>query len=493
MNSTSRLIRLNLILSLFYIVTKIDGNIYANSRALAELIQGLQNLSNIESAEQVDGEKFDFQNTVISINHTVENFNKKTSCGVQAWSNKLENACKCCLIQNAPELDTGKPPSEVLQICLNKKECDNSVIEEMLNQEKIAYRSKEKNLRELISHLYNKSIIIKEVLPHNIKFNHDGSFTEDSAKEFLAQAYEEKKLRIPNFRSASCLNVTDILSEKGYMTSQLFSVTSNCLSKETNYILKEMTAGTSEVIYLQRSSLIPGLTTYLYPATIQGFPSFVLPLAYISYNYAGREHYLSLMLKAPGILLSSLVTKYKNQAVSKSDIEEAYYQTGFTLSNFHKKFMSDFKQQAKPGQLLNTTYIQGDAHQSNIFYDKVTNRVTFIDNEKFTVRSPGNPFLDIEAFIFITLNHLIPNHIKNDQKFLNDWIFLTAKNFLEGYISAYNMDDKSKVLEELVHRFNDSTSYLFPASYRSYQNYRTIFEKIFEEFRNDISKHQGDK
>lgn len=457
---------------------------------LQELTTGLHNLSNIKILEEnvenkpveISQYKFGFTNTVISVDNIVNELDQRASCDARYWNNKLENACKCCLIQNAPKLDIGKKPSEILKICLDKNQCNNGVIQALLNQEKIESKDNEEKIRELIYHIYNKSVIVKEVFPHDIKFNADGTLTESAVKELLVQGYKEGKLRDPNFSSISCLDAKNILSEKGTGTDQLFSITSNCLGKENDFILKDLLKGSSEIIELQKTSLIPRLNNYIYPKNVLRFPSFVFPFAYISYNFGGKEHYLSLMMKASGVPLSLLTKEYKNNSINKSDVELAYYKTGFAFSNFHQKFMKNFKQLAKPGQLLNLTYVQGDAHQSNIFYDKDTNRVIFIDNEKFS--SQKNPFEDIEVFIFRSLI-FIPPALFVDQKFLHDWIFLSTLSFLKGYIEAYKINDRIKILEELMVKFSTESSYIheFFTYYDEYKRYEHIFDKIFEELK----------
>ena len=461
------------------VMTSYSINLLANQQ-LQELTASLQNLSNVIPIEQNNNEKFGFTNTVVSINQIVEMFNEKTDCNAKPWSDKLENICKCCLIKNAPALDDGKKPSEVLQICLDKKQCDNSIIQELLNHEKIEIEGQEEKLRELISDIYNKSVIVKEIFPHDIKFNSDGTLNEEMVKQLLVQAHQSKKLNDPNFSNVSCLNIKDIMSQKGFSTEQLFSIVSNCLGKKNDYILKGVDR--REIINLQKTSLIPGLDTYIYPKNVSGFPSFILPFAYISYNYKNKDHYLSLMLKAPGYQMSSFAKKYKEQIISKSEVVDEYYQTGFSLSQFHQKFMKDFKHLAKPGQLLNLTYIQGDAHQDNIFYDKATNEAIFIDNEKFS--SPENPFEDIEMFTFRSLLFL-PGALIIEKNFFDQWFFLSISSFLKGYIDAYKIDERPNILEELIFNFRNGSSYCqknpWCTYFDDYKHYEYIFDKIFEE------------
>ena len=440
---------------------------------LQELTTGLHNLSNIKILEknvenkpvEISQYKFGFTNTVISIDNIVNELDQRASCDARYWNNKLENACKCCLIQNAPKLDIGKKPSEILKICLDKNQCNNGVIQELLNQEKIESKDNEEKIRELIYHIYNKSVIVKEVFPHDIKFNADGTLNEDTVKELLVEAYQENKLKDSNFKDTSCLSIKNIFTKKaGGESAQLFSITSNCLNKPTDYILKEMKPGLEEVKNLEKVNLISNLAPYKYPKIIPGFPSIILPIAYMSYNYSGKNHYLSLMLKAPGVRLSSLVGRYKNHTIDKADVEQAYYQTGFAFSKFHQ-----------------IAFNQGDAHEGNIFYDKSTNQIIFIDNEAFFIG--WNSFIDIEMFIFPTFWFLLHPLKKIDATFLNNWILLSIGSFLKGYIEAYKIDERKQLLEKLIRQFNDEQSYSDKYLYLFYINKKGIFDKIFEELK----------
>ena len=475
-----------IILSLYPIVS--NYIVYSNPIELQELTANLQNLSNIKVVREPAGlikpikeQRFDFKETIVSIGGVVKSFDKQTPCNIEKWSNKLENTCKCCLIKNAPLLDQGKKPSEIIKICSNKNECNSSVIQEFLNQEKIENNDEEEKLRELISHIYNNSVIVKEVLPYDIKFDPQGKLTESGVKELLVQAYRDGKLNDSNFSSVSCLNAKNILSQSsGRHVKQLFLVTSNCLNKKVDYILKDMEKGLYEVGHLQASSIISSLRPYIFPNFVPGFPSFIFPVAYISYNYAGKDHFLSLMLKAPGISLSSLLAKYKEQAISKSEVELAFYQTGSALSRFHQLSLSG----SGRGRLLHP--IQGDAHQENVFYDKATNQVIFIDNDSMSVNDVA--FLDLFLFVFGFLWNLKSKNtsIINDQAFLNDWIMLTIKSFLKGYIDAYKIEDRYKELEGLILKFTNKRYYPPRSSfiYDEYLKSKTIYDKIFEELKN---------
>lgn len=432
-------------------------------------------------------EKFDFDKTVISIAHIVKEFDKNTTCQVQEWK-ELENSCKCCLVKYAPQLDFGKKPEDVLNICFNKEQCNQKEIQGILNKYKISSPNKTQNLLDLITKLYDISIIIKTVSSKDIKFNNDGSFTESSVVNFLAQAYNEHKLLDRNFKDTSCLKATNIMKEKGFNTKQLFLVRSTCSNQQQDYIFKEsITGGYNEVINLQKSLVIPALAPYIYPHEVNNFPSFILPEAYVAYKYNNKEHDMALMIKASGVILSSLVKSYKNNEVTKSDVEHAFYETGLSISSFHKTLMAQFKNLATPKKLLNPTYIHGDAHQSNIFYDKDKNHVTFIDNERLQ-DAPKDPFIDIQYVLLMTYKLFTPENIKLDKNFMSEWLTLTIEQFLTGYIDAWHINQRKMLLEEIIDRFNAKEDYNTSHNlYDIYQLNKLAFNKAFEALRKKYS------
>jgi len=431
-----------------------------------------------------NSEEFAINKTVISISNIVKDFDKQSSCNGPEWNNNLENACKCCLIKNAADLSRGKTATSILNSCLTNHKCDIKLIFEA---EKIPYnqsKPSEDEIQSLIYKLYQKDIIVKEVSAHTIKLKSNGDFTEEAVIQFLSEASQEKKLKNTAFKKISCLKSTDIITEKGYQTKQLFLVSSTCPEKKEDFIFKEIASGTEEIIRLEKTFIMPELHPYFYPKKVINFPSFIMPSAYMSYVYNNNYHYMSLMPRSPGLLLSSLVKKYKEKSISQPDVEKAYYETGLALSNFHKHFMSKFKDKQQPNTLLNPTLIHGDAHQGNIFYDKDSNQVIFIDNERIASESPKNAFKDISYSLLITYKLFTPSDIKNDTKFFNNWILLSAKNFLKGYIDAYDMILREKLLNELIAKFGNESD-MGQNLYQEYKKYQPIFDKIFDELKSE--------
>lgn len=400
--------------------------------------------------------------TVVTIDNIVKELDDNTSCDLTLWANKLENSCKCCLVKYAYLLDQGKSAMDILSLCNTKKRCDSAVIEQLESERNLKdEKNTEDKLKKLINILYESSVIIKEVKPHDIKFDSRGFFNESSVVNFLVESYKNKKLSNPSFKESSCLTAKDILGQKGYQTTQLFLISSTCAGRQNDYILKEIASGTAEIMGLEKSFLIKPFGPYIYPRHIANFPSFIFPIAYISYTYNGKPHYLSLLDRSPGVILSSLAKQYKDKQISSPEVIKIYYEVGVAMSNFHREMMKYFKDKANPEILLNPTYVQGDAHQANIFYDKDTNRTIFIDNEKITWVSPADPFKDIQLFFFTTINNsmFLPPEVRSDRDFINKWLLLTAESFVNGYIDAYPSELRSKVAQELINKFKSSGDY----------------------------------
>ncbi len=428
--------------------------------------------------------------TVVLIDDIVKEISQEDfKCDINLWANKIENACKCCLIKFAPEI-TGIETSaqEIIKTCTNpnKKRCDIDLINRLEKENKLyAFKTPDEKLKKLIEILYKKSIIVREIHPHNITFNQMGYFaTPESVAKFLAQAYNENKISNPSFKSADCINITDIMGQKGYQTSQLFVVESACDITPKKYILKEIASKTKEIARLENSSLIKALYPFIYPKREPNFPTFLFPIAYISYSYNNTDHYLSLLDMAPGVLLSNLIIKYKNNEISQEDIKHIYYKVGFSISRFHQRMSYHFKNDNQYDNImLKPTYVQGDAHQANIFYDKDQDQVIFIDNEKIAAddnnnKPPKDPYYDIRKFFFTTLQMFTPENIKNDRNFINKWLKITISNFLKGYIDVYKEESRTQLLSELYNKFRSDNSYY------NWPIIEDVFKEIFSDYSN---------
>lgn len=417
--------------------------------------------------------------TVVIIGEVVKEFDEQTPCDFQYWASKLENSCKCCLIKKAPEiLAQTKTAQEAIDECIaQEKHCNLAIIETLLKQERIADPSRQEALKKLIILLYNHSTVVKEAQSNNITFDAQGNFIESAIPNFLAQAFKDGVLSNPDFKNASCISAQDIISEKGFQTRQLFMVSSTCSGKKSEYVLKEIASGTAEILRLTQSVLIPELTPYVYPNHVSGYPLFIMPTAYISYRYNNKDHYLALMPKSEGIKISSLVELYKRKQISKEKIEKIFYEIGHALAKFHNKFMDEYKNKAKPGTVLTPTIVHGDAHQANIFYDEKTNTVILIDNERIITYLPTTPAWELRYLFFTTFELFTPTTIKKDQPFFNDWIYLTMKSFMKGYMSIYPKHQWKQIINEVLTDLQENK--------QRYEKYEEPMNRVFNELKKE--------
>jgi len=322
------------------------------------------------------------------------------------------------------------------------------------------------------------------VYPHDIKFDSQGNFTELALSEFLAQAYKDNKLANSDFESVKCTKVQNLMGGgrhiTGTQTKQLFKIISSCnkAGESREYILKEMKLGIHEIKKLENSVIIEDIRPYIYPKKVSNFPSFIFPIAYISYVYNNKPHYLSLLDRSPGVLLSTLISQYKENKIKDEEVKEIYFNVGFALSNFHKEMMKHFKDKANPNILLNPTYVQADAHQANVFYDKANKQTIFIDNENIKLNAGKDPFYDITWFFFVTLSLFIPNDIMQDKGFLNKWTILTMESFFQGYINAYEKGLREKLALEIFEKLRKSAGY--STYYYSYNDNKDVVESIIK-------------
>lgn len=404
-----------------------------------------------------------WQKTVIVMEDIAQKFDQNSSCDIQQWANKLQNSCKCCLIKKAYEVLSGEASAiKSIEECINeKKECDTGIIDNLLDQAELpdTDENQETILKELLTFLYNQSIIVKEIEPGGTFFDSNGHFKTNFVGQFLEQAFKAGILKEPDFKSSSCITAEDIMKEKGFQTRQLLKVQTTCGSTKKSYILKEIATGPDEILRLTESSIIADLKPYIFPNIIAGYPTFIMPTAYISYRYNDKNHYLSLMPESSGIKLDKLAQMYLEKKISKDMVKKIYYETGKAFSLLHKAFMHKYGN-LQSDKVLKTTLVHGDAHQANIFYDITNNQVIFIDNERIKNYSPKTPSWEIEYFFFTTFALFTPKEVKNNTIFFNDWIYLTTKAFIQGYVSIYERQQKTNALHEIYNELRQDKRYI---------------------------------
>lgn len=265
-----------------------------------------------------------------------------------------------------------------------------------------------------------------------------GSFiNEDGVKEFLKEAYVNGILKNPAFQHKAWLNVKQ-LGVGGYNTGQLFAITSDRMEMRDSFILKELTKPEEEMERLTALANSPELSPLIYPAQIEGYPQFVLPVQYLAYKDSkGRLHQFSLMDKAPGKSLLELIGDFAQNPGSlevQKNLIRAYSNLGIAMANFYQRFESH---QSDPRELP-ISILHGDLHTGNVLYDD--NRIYLVDNVRIAKyvhkkKTVGKDFAFLlEKSIFLARWKVKPilSHA-SVQQLCN----LTIPSYIAGFLSRY--------------------------------------------------------
>lgn len=267
-----------------------------------------------------------------------------------------------------------------------------------------------------------------------------------------------------------CINIRQLgEQDKGVHTGQLFSITvrERCLKdghKSKNpererplYILKESKKGLRELrnLHKVRNSPLGELfysTEERLSDQIQDTGYEMARITFEELHFTikqGHHHrYFSLLQTAPGRSLQNHLQSFGLRLLSLDEDSEDYvnevmrmkhifYRIGFSISKFHQYF-------SKEKGMLGKSYIHGDLHAQNLFYDDETDDVSLIDNETFSLslkkRSSGiNDIVDLYLLHSVhTVAHYFSNLLINIDLNINDalWHELWQELFF-GYLCAY--------------------------------------------------------
>ena len=387
---------------------------------------------------------------IITLHNKTSTINSDAQCNKSLWNNNVNDACECCLIQHYSTESSTKSADDIIKTCItDAKLCTDQAITALKSAKKAS------SSESLLNALYD-DVIIRPMMFDTSLLTNGGQFTETSLPQFLAQAYQEKKLNYPAFSNANCIKAKDILTKGGYNTLQLFLVTSTCSTEPASiFIVKEAKEGIGEATKLKEIEQVSQFKDIIAPKVKKGLPSISLPLAYFSYPDAQTLHYISAMPSAKGKVLSEWALKYtENQsAQNKELLARAFLILGTEASNFHKLFN-------KPGKntILGTTVAHGDFHLLNLFFDEIGGHFTFIDNETIALylKNRVNPAIDICKPFYIPFNTNYSEFLmKLNGIDLQTWYDITLKNFITGYIKTYAENQQKQLLQELKKMFND--------------------------------------
>lgn len=288
-----------------------------------------------------------------------------------------------------------------------------------------------------------------------------GDLDEVSIKELLHAFVKKGYLSLDErlFADPSkCLRVRPISAQnKGFFSGQVLSISYNLFCLEQSnltgqipwmnmYILKETKKGVAEIDNLRavNNSPIGKLRTMsVDPKTAHiAFDDLHFVLRHDS-----KRRFFSLLKTADGKSLYFYLKRFANGLKRESAREKKmFYDVGYALSKFHQRFEDNLE-----GVFLRPTYIHGDCHAQNIFYDEESGRVTLIDNETFALgldkKSVGvNDLVDIYLLHTAkTIAHGYARNLQTNKELGIDddtWHSFVHELFL-GYLEAYGVSNQA--------------------------------------------------
>jgi hypothetical protein len=158
-----------------------------------------------------------------------------------------------------------------------------------------------------------------------------------------------------------------------------------------------------------------------------------------------NQKFFSIAKGAKGVQLSSIYRSNDNALKQR-----AFSAYGTALAKFHQYYM-DANTIPNPGEeksplSIFKTITHGDAHWGNVFYNPENNKITFIDNDTFSLsmiealsEDEKDPAIaDVNFASFMTAS-LAKECLKTDgyDEHVCDTIFNNSKYFLKSYLAEY--------------------------------------------------------
>lgn len=162
---------------------------------------------------------------------------------------------------------------------------------------------------------------------------------------------------------------------------------------------------------------------------------------------SGEQRVLEVTHAAHGQDIESIL---ESDAVSKTDLMACGYRVGLTLGSFQQLFMN-YKNSNDPKDW--TTVCHGDLHYNNVFFDKKTSKVYYIDNE--TMQDGCSIYRDLFAIVGLTKKYMI-NPYGSDVTEKQMGKYKTySESFFKGYIASYKNFQRQVQIAQYLLRSDD--------------------------------------
>lgn len=369
-----------------------------------------------------------------------------TSCNPSKWLGVENDSCVCCLLKHTPlGKVTEAKEIKILNSCL--KYCNGPVLDSLSKRLEFKKQQTGSPYLGLVPLILKTFSGLQYIDMSSEDLDREGNLSEKSSVILLQKA-ESLNDSMKELLAGKVFS-SQKLGEGGAQTLQLFLIKEADTPK---YILKGMKKGEEEVKNLEiiRNSKINQLA--LDPNKIQrAKPALALDVNNFSYtDKKGAEHTASLIHLAGGKDLAKIIFDWTNHPEDKEKknlVNLANYRLGNNLGLIHKDFMIPL------GKVFGKTYVHGDLHPYNIFYDFKNDRIIFIDCESFSISiaNPRDPSVDIMKFF----GRLIASSLDKKHAYVtklvskDDFYENTVKQFVLGYINAYHPEKQQEVFEKL--------------------------------------------
>lgn len=279
---------------------------------------------------------------------------------------------------------------------------------------------------------------------------------------------------------------------KGYFSGQLFAIqydptfiaqsSSTPGNYQPLYILKETKKGVKEIFHLYKVATSPlgnekiSTTNMLFSLGKNSSDSGIAKIAFDDLHFKfiqnGTTRYFSLLQTARGQSLHHHLKEFGKLASTRemdsaefisalTNMKHTFYRIGYAMSLLHQKYASP---ESKKKFARKKTFLHGDLHSENLFYDSETDTVTLIDNETFalSLKRPSSGINDIVEFYMLhtihTVAHKVSTQLTTNVEFgINDQLWQELwRSLFKGYFAAFGplpLEDFEKLFDGVKREF----------------------------------------